>query len=240
VLIAMLVGGLGVSIGLVGGSATQPPRYPAGLGTGYYPASSIVDDVPPAPPEPSTYRPDPAAPPGPVKDAAPIVPPIPLTPPTPIPLTPAPGGTSETVVPPPIAVPPPVVLPPPVPAGACPATLAGTVPHVAQAGNAIRAAVGFTGPIQGRSARTGSSDHPNGLALDFIVGPGGSDLGDRIAAYALAHQRDFGITYVIWRQRFNDGTGFVPMADRGSPTANHLDHIHLSFTAAAPPAAPTC
>ncbi|WP_425295888.1 hypothetical protein [Nocardia abscessus] len=37
------------------------------------------------------------------------------------------------------------------------------------------------------------------------------------------------MTYVIWRQRYNDGNGWSYLEDRGSPTANHYDHVHVSF-----------
>ncbi|HUS27463.1 MAG TPA: hypothetical protein VMZ53_03110, partial [Kofleriaceae bacterium] len=40
-------------------------------------------------------------------------------------------------------------------------------------------------------------------------------LGDAVAAFALAHQDPAGIMYVIWRQRYNDGSGWDPMEDRG-------------------------
>ena len=59
-------------------------------------------------------------------------------------------------------------------------------------------------------------------------------LGDTVAAYALAHQPEHGITYVIWRQRINSGDGWEPMEDRGSITQNHYDHVHVSFDATAP------
>lgn len=61
-----------------------------------------------------------------------------------------------------------------------------------------------------------------------------NELGDTVAAYALAHQPDHAITYVIWRQRINSGDGWEPMEDRGSITQNHYDHVHVSFDATAP------
>jgi hypothetical protein len=54
-------------------------------------------------------------------------------------------------------------------------------------------------------------------------------LGDTLAAWALAHQAEFGIWYVIWRQRINYGEGWENMEDRGSLTENHYDHVHVSF-----------
>jgi hypothetical protein len=78
-------------------------------------------------------------------------------------------------------------------------------------------------------------------ALDILVSDvygrvpaDGNKLGDEVAAYALAHQLDGGITYVIWRQRYNDGSGWDAMEDRGSITQNHYDHVHISFEPTAP------
>jgi hypothetical protein len=54
-------------------------------------------------------------------------------------------------------------------------------------------------------------------------------LGDTHAEFALTHMAEFGVMYVIWRQRYNDGSGWDPMEDRGSITQNHYDHVHVSF-----------
>ena len=59
-------------------------------------------------------------------------------------------------------------------------------------------------------------------------------LGDAVAAFALAHQQSASIWYVIWRQRYNDGSGWDPMEDRGSITQNHYDHVHVSFEETGP------
>jgi hypothetical protein len=53
--------------------------------------------------------------------------------------------------------------------------------------------------------------------------------GDAHAEFALSHMAEFGVMYVIWRQRYNDGSGWDPMEDRGSITQNHYDHVHVSF-----------
>jgi hypothetical protein len=114
-------------------------------------------------------------------------------------------------------------------ASSCPTTLDGVKPHVAQVGNHIAARFDVD-DIGGVAGRGGASDHPSGLALDFIVG---TATGDALAEYVLANRRAFGVSYVIWRQRYNDGSGWSAMEDRGSATANHLDHVHVSFHAAA-------
>ncbi|MGV9821655.1 hypothetical protein [Nocardia xishanensis] len=117
-------------------------------------------------------------------------------------------------------------LPPPIP---CSTELAGTQPHVAQVGNMLKKTFGLT-DIGGAIGR-GDGDHGAGLALDLMT----SDFarGDAIADFMLANKQRFGVTYVIWRQRYNDGSGWSYMENRGSPTANHYDHVHVSFARSA-------
>ncbi len=60
---------------------------------------------------------------------------------------------------------------------------------------------------------------------------------DALAEWAREHYEHFGVYLVIWRQRkWNPGISdaWRPMEDRGSPTQNHMDHVHLSFEAEAP------
>lgn len=84
------------------------------------------------------------------------------------------------------------------------------------------------------SRETVNSDHPKGLALDFMVG---DDLGkgDALAADLQANASKFGVTYLIWKQHiWNIGRaseGWRLMEDRGGVTANHFDHVHASFAA---------
>jgi len=75
------------------------------------------------------------------------------------------------------------------------------------------------------------SDHPSGLAVDFMVR--GND-GNRLAECALRNRTALGIDYVIWKQRVNYGGGWERMADRGGVTANHYDHVHVSFLSGRP------
>lgn len=116
------------------------------------------------------------------------------------------------------------------PAGrACSTVLAGAQPQVAQVGNYVKAMFGVS-TVLGRGARSGESDHPAGLALDFMVD---TTTGNKLADYVLSNQTRLGVKYVIWRQRYNDGNGWSPMEDRGGATANHYDHVHVSFVAGA-------
>ena len=80
--------------------------------------------------------------------------------------------------------------------------------------------------------------HPAGLALDFMINdiPAGTATGDRLAAYAQDHADDLGVLYLIWQQRIwspaRADEGWRPMEDRGSPTQNHMDHVHMSLSGA--------
>ena len=75
-----------------------------------------------------------------------------------------------------------------------------------------------------------SGDHGSGLAVDFMV-PVGSDIGDAIANYAINNMGAHNISYIIWEQQIYGGWtgGWETMEDRGSVTANHYDHVHVSF-----------
>lgn len=87
----------------------------------------------------------------------------------------------------------------------------------------------------GVSGRGRVSDHPLGLAIDLMAR---GAQGDRIADCALRNREALGISYVIWKQRINYGNGWQAMANRGSATENHLDHVHISFERSVPGAAP--
>ena len=112
----------------------------------------------------------------------------------------------------------------------------GVLPHVQAFADAACAATGACQPS------TYDGHHPEAArAIDTLMsdvyGQVPSDdnaLGDAHAQFALDHMEEFGIWYVIWRQRYNDGAGWDPMEDRGSITQNHYDHVHVSFNETAP------
>jgi len=87
-------------------------------------------------------------------------------------------------------------------------------------------------PVNGIGGlRAGSwGDHPTGHAIDIMVGAY-NPVGDSIAEWAVANAGQYGVKYIIWRQRtwFPDSGWGGIMADRGSLTANHYDHVHVSF-----------
>ncbi|TDB98403.1 hypothetical protein [Actinomadura sp. 7K534] len=82
-----------------------------------------------------------------------------------------------------------------------------------------------------------AQDHGHGRACDFMASTGGRmpsagamRHGDQVAQYAVQHARRLGVSYVIWKQHIWNvrGGGWRPMADRGSLTQNHYDHVHIS------------
>jgi hypothetical protein len=75
----------------------------------------------------------------------------------------------------------------------------------------------------------GHGEHVNGQAIDFMVPSSG--VGQRVADYLFAHRAEFNLFDIIWSQHIwttqRAGEGFRSMSDRGSPTANHYDHVHI-------------
>lgn len=89
--------------------------------------------------------------------------------------------------------------------------------------------------IGGYRPPDGYNEHSSGNALDVMIPnwntPEGKALGDQVAGWVAANANTFGLTHFIWRQRIykaGDTTG-QQMEDRGSPTQNHMDHVHAWF-----------
>lgn len=82
--------------------------------------------------------------------------------------------------------------------------------------------------IGGYRPGQGRSDHHSGHALDVMVR---GHRGDEVAEWFRANAGPLNVKYVIWKQGYwHPGmSGYRPMADRGSETANHYDHVHISF-----------
>lgn len=76
-----------------------------------------------------------------------------------------------------------------------------------------------------------AGDHGTGHAVDVMCG---RTDGDALAAHLQAMAGTLHITYLIWRQRIwypgSPSSAWQPMADRGSTTANHYDHVHVSVS----------
>lgn len=91
--------------------------------------------------------------------------------------------------------------------------------------------------VQACRATTREGHQPSAdLALDLPTGEAYGKLptdnhafGDRLADFGVSNLAKYRIEYVIYRQRINFGDGWEPMEDRGDITANHMDHVHVSF-----------
>ncbi|GAA1478973.1 LysM domain-containing protein [Nocardioides aestuarii] len=75
----------------------------------------------------------------------------------------------------------------------------------------------------------GDGEHSQGLAIDIMVsGATGWD----VAEFVRAHYQELGVNYVIYSQKIwsvdRSSEGWRPMEDRGSVTANHYDHVHVT------------
>ena len=72
------------------------------------------------------------------------------------------------------------------------------------------------------------SEHSTGRALDIMVS---GATGVEVAAWLKANYATFGIIEIIYQQKIwttqRSSEGWRAMADRGSATANHYDHIHV-------------
>ncbi len=103
----------------------------------------------------------------------------------------------------------------------------------------IKTAGGYRDP---EAEQYDPNGHPAGLAIDFMTNdiPDGKATGDKLAKYLQDHAAELGVKYIIWQQHIwsveRADEGWRPMADRGSPTQNHMDHVHLSLTGWAAPA----
>ena len=73
-------------------------------------------------------------------------------------------------------------------------------------------------------------EHSSGKALDIMT----SDvtLGNAIAAFLQQHASELHLYDILWRQHIwtpvRASEGWRLFADRGSATANHMDHVHVS------------
>ena len=73
-------------------------------------------------------------------------------------------------------------------------------------------------------------EHASGKAIDIMT----SDvaLGNAIAAFLQQHASELHLYDILWRQHIwtpvRASEGWRLFADRGSPTANHMDHVHVS------------
>ena len=108
---------------------------------------------------------------------------------------------------------------------------AGLKPNAISLKDSIAAAFPQITNIGGYRANDPYPDHPSGRALDIMIPPelvgteAGKALGDQITQYAL----NSGLAqYALWQQQdWKPGQAPTGMENRGSPTQNHMDHVHV-------------
>jgi len=75
----------------------------------------------------------------------------------------------------------------------------------------------------------GDGEHAQGIAVDIMVS---GDRGWQVANFVRENYAVLGVSYVIYSQHIwsldRAGEGWRPMSDRGSATANHYDHVHVT------------
>lgn len=73
-------------------------------------------------------------------------------------------------------------------------------------------------------------EHGGGKAIDIMTPD--PEVGTRLAEFLKANAATFDLYAVLWRQRIwtpqRSSEGWRSMEDRGSPTANHMDHVHVA------------
>ena len=96
---------------------------------------------------------------------------------------------------------------------------------------AVCAAFGHTVSAFGGYRPGSPGDHGSGRAVDIMVS---GAPGLEIARYVQAHARELHVTYVIYQQKIwlagHPTSQWRHMEDRGSRTANHYDHVHVSVS----------
>jgi hypothetical protein len=85
--------------------------------------------------------------------------------------------------------------------------------------------------VTGWGGTRGTGDyHGTGQALDIMIP--NSSVGQAIANYVRANYKALGVSEIIWAQHIwtvqRSSEGWRAMEDRGSVTANHYDHVHVS------------
>jgi hypothetical protein len=72
-------------------------------------------------------------------------------------------------------------------------------------------------------------EHAQGLAIDIMVS---GDRGWQVAEFLRANRSELGISYIMYSQKIwsveRSGEGWRYVEDRGSATANHYDHVHVT------------
>lgn len=75
----------------------------------------------------------------------------------------------------------------------------------------------------------GDGEHSQGIAVDIMVS---GDRGWEVAEFIRENYAELGVSYLIYAQQIwsveRGSEGWRGMSDRGSATANHYDHVHVT------------
>lgn len=110
----------------------------------------------------------------------------------------------------------------------------GLRPNAARGAALFRDVFGFEGVIGGLGTRPNPTDHDDGNAIDVMTNED-KDLGYAYLEALLANTElleQMGVEYIIFDQViYSRWRGYEGrrMEDRGGPTVNHEDHLHLSY-----------
>ncbi len=235
-----------VSMRVLGRASRSIDRRAPATGQPAGPASSGVGDAADEPEVPHPLfllRPVEVA--APAAASAPAVAPVPVAAPTPAAATatpapqapiPAPAPKAPTTTPAPKAAAPTKAAAPAAPAAggisAAPcaggsAVESGLTPDAIRVHRAVCA---LFPSVTAYGGVGGGGEHATGRAVDIMIPSSG--VGSQIAAWVRANARSLGVSEVIWSQHIwtvqRSGEGWRAMSDRGSATANHYDHVHVT------------
>jgi hypothetical protein len=106
-----------------------------------------------------------------------------------------------------------------------PYALGSVKAHVKDAANYFGPKYGITVIYGIGPGSVANSDHPKGLALDFMTS--NKQKGDALAADVISNANAWSVKYVIWYRRiWQDGKWSAYTGPR-----SHTDHVHVSFYA---------
>lgn len=106
----------------------------------------------------------------------------------------------------------------------------GLVPRVGRIADRIQSMF-HPDSIGGYRPEDGFGEHSTGRAIDIMIGSN-TAKGNQIASWLYRNAGPLGLKWEIWRQRIrHPGSDWRAMGDRGSPTQNHMDHVHAFFEA---------
>jgi hypothetical protein len=106
-------------------------------------------------------------------------------------------------------------------------SLTGTKSHVKNAANYFGPKHGITTIYGVGPGSVANSDHPSGLALDFMTK--NKSQGDALAADVISQAGTWNVKYVIWYRRIWQNGQWKSY----SGPSSHTDHVHVSFNASA-------